>query len=715
MRGTRSSLPRHPDSARAVLACERLEERELPAAGLLDPAFATGGHLKDARVTGGLRAVAVQADGKVVAAGFRQTASATEALVVRYNANGTPDRSFDGDGILTIDFGKHRSAADALALQADGRIVVAGDDGTDGFHVLRLNADGSRDRTFDRDGQALTTFGGAGVTPTGMAVQADGKIVVVGRWTPAGGAAGRAVLARYNRDGSPDRTFDSDGREIATRGTSSLSANAVAVQSDGRLVVAGTVRSGSSAALTVMRFKQDGTPEQPFNGGARANFSYTGGSQAVLAQSGGKTLVAAGSTLLRFNADGTLDPQFGTGGAVNTGLTTAAGVTVQADGKILLAGTSSEGTNPTNMVVLRFTPSGGIDRTFDGDGRAVADFGGRDAASALALQGDGQVVVAGASGASTASNPALARFQTSDRTPGPVARNTTTTLSGQTAATSGQSVTLTAVVSAGTAGTPIGTVTFKDGTKVLGTVPLTAGRAVLRTSSLAAGSHRLTAVYNATGAFAGSTSAPLVMTVTPPAPRESALASLAISTNSAVFGQTVVCTTTVRPARGGAGTPSGSVTFKDGNVILGTVPLAGGAASIALRGTLPPGSHSITAVYNGDGHFQPAATGVQPLRVGKAATTLHFSMTPSRVGVRGTLTLRATVVAQAPSAAVPFGNVTFRSDNQVLGNVALDRTGTAVITLTGRLTPGQHFIVIGYEGNDAFAPDGGGDLLSVIG
>src|SRR6516165_2301959 len=243
---------RHTRPLRAVLGCERLEDRETPAAAALDPTFSSDGRLQDARVRGDLRAVAVQADGKVVAAGSTLVSGGTAAVVARYNADGTPDRTFDGDGLVVLDFGRHRGSAAAVAVQADGKVVIAGSDGGDGLHVARFNVNGSLDRTFDGDGQAFTSFGGLGVSATALAVQADGKLVVAGTWSPGGGTPDRTVLARYNRDGSADRTLDGDGKLATAWGTTGVSAGAVAVQRDGKLVVAGTATSASVAAVTLL-------------------------------------------------------------------------------------------------------------------------------------------------------------------------------------------------------------------------------------------------------------------------------------------------------------------------------------------------------------------------------------------------------------------------------------------------------------------------------
>ena len=138
--------------------------------------------------------------------------------LARYNADGSLDTTFDADGKVTTDFvgGERDDAAMAVAVQADGKIVVAGyttAPATLDFALARYNADGSLDTTFDGDGKAhhRPSASVATTVPTASAVQADGKIVVAGYLDPAGGDHDFA-LARYNADGSLDTTFDADGK-----------------------------------------------------------------------------------------------------------------------------------------------------------------------------------------------------------------------------------------------------------------------------------------------------------------------------------------------------------------------------------------------------------------------------------------------------------------------------------------------------------------------
>ncbi|SPF38768.1 NHL repeat containing protein [Candidatus Sulfopaludibacter sp. SbA4] len=177
------------------------------------------------------------------------------------------------------------------------------------------------------------------------------------------------------------------------------------------------------------------------------------------------------------------------------------------------------------------------------------------------------------------------------------AATTTTLTANNTSIVLGQSVQLTASVVPAAA---TGTVQFLDGASALGTVTLSGGAAGLAVLNLAVGTHNLTAVYSGDGNDVPSTSAAVVVTVS----KANSSATAASSLNLAVSGQTVTFTATVTP-----GTATGTVQFKDGATVLGTVTVSGGAAAFATS-TLAAGSHSITAVYSGDGNYNASTSSV---------------------------------------------------------------------------------------------------------
>src|SRR5207302_1089609 len=262
----------------------------------------------------------------------------------------------------------------------------------------------------------------------------------------------------------------------------------------------------------------------------------------------------------------------------------------------------------------------------------------------------------------------------------------------------GQAVTLTAVVSPVAPGTgvPTGTVTFRDGATVLGTVTLVNGSASLVTSTLAVGSHSLTAAYSGGGNFLASTSAVVAHTVNP----GSTSTSLTSTPNPSTLGQTVTLSATVSAVAPAVGVPTGTVTFRDGATALATVNLVNGSASFSLA-TLTPGSHSLTAVYNGSASFAGSTSAVvnHVVNAGNSSTSLTSAPNPSTTGQ--TVALTATVSAVAPATGTPTGTVTFRDGATVLNTVTLVN-GSASFQ-TAALAVGSHPLTATYNGSATFA------------
>jgi uncharacterized delta-60 repeat protein len=185
------------------------------ADGDLDPAFGVGGKVTTSFDVPAATAtsVALQRDGKVVAAGwlFDETAN-IDFAVARYNPNGSPDLTFGSGGKVRTDFFGRDDIANAVAVQSDGKIVVAGNARNDALDLLfalaRYNTDGSLDKTFDSDGKATGTFFG---TAYAIVVQSDGRIVVAGTGYNSG-TSNDFALSRFNPNGSPDISFGTGGR-----------------------------------------------------------------------------------------------------------------------------------------------------------------------------------------------------------------------------------------------------------------------------------------------------------------------------------------------------------------------------------------------------------------------------------------------------------------------------------------------------------------------
>ena len=277
------------------------------------------------------------------------------------------------------------------------------------FALARYNTDGTLDTTFSGDGKVGTDFGGNIVAKANaVAIQSDGKIVVAGETGNPINFDSYFVVARYNTDGTLDTTFSGNGW---VRTGSGNYAYALAIQPNGKLVAAG---SGWSCDFVLARYNTDGTPDTNFSGNGKVRTDFTGGgldyAYAVAVQTDGK-IVAAGQTtninngdhdfgLVRYNSNGTLDTAFSGDGKVVTGFgaaENARALIIQPNGKLVAAGfrTNSSNSGIEDFALARYNSDGTLDTNFSGNGKTLTDFGGHDRAAALARQPDGKIVAAG--------------------------------------------------------------------------------------------------------------------------------------------------------------------------------------------------------------------------------------------------------------------------------------------------------------------------------
>ena len=368
--------------------------------------------------------MAIQSDGKIVVAGNSYNVSDSDFALARFNTDGSLDTSFGTDGKLTTFFNaSYDDYATSVKIQSDGKIVVIGETynaaGSD-FAIARFNTNGSPDTTFTAD------FGDFD-SPSSIFIQADGKYLVAGTsLTAVGGVfSSDILLARFNTDGTLDTTFSSDGK-VLTDISSDDVATSLAIQSDGKFIVAGRSYNGTDDDLTIVRYNTDGSIDSSFNSDGVFTLSLTSRqySASIALQSDGKIVAGVTSevsgqnavTVVRINADGALDTGFGTSGKVSTifgNSSEANSIAIQGDGKIVVAGVSCNGAD-YDFAVARFTTEGSLDASFGSGGKLTTTFNANDDAGAtsIAIQSDGKIIATGYSD----SRIALARYIGSEST-----------------------------------------------------------------------------------------------------------------------------------------------------------------------------------------------------------------------------------------------------------------------------------------------------------
>ena len=361
----------------------------------------------------GAHGIVLQPDGKIILIGANtDTNSNTDFALVRYNNDGSLDPTFDTDGRVTTDFGSAdplppSDGAGAGAVQADGRIVVVGSAGSNqDLALARYNSDGSLDPGFGGDGRVVTGFD-RDESGTSLAIQPDGQIVVAGLASP--GTVSYYVIARYNTDGSLDASFGDEGKVVGDFNGRGVYSAEIALQQDGKILLASSTRSHEDEGdFALARYHGDGTLDTSFGDGGKAITNILNSneySSAVTLQPDGKILVAgtarvdggAYALLVRYHPDGALDTTFGTGGKVVSSFgghsMEATAVAVRPNGRILLGGYAWD--TGWQFALERYNGDGSLDTTFGIDGRASTVFGSNDQAIAMAVQNDGRILQAG--------------------------------------------------------------------------------------------------------------------------------------------------------------------------------------------------------------------------------------------------------------------------------------------------------------------------------
>jgi uncharacterized delta-60 repeat protein len=354
--------------------------------GRLDPSFGMGGKvvtdvgaLPAGRYQhGGAVAVAIQADGKIVAGGGTRS----DFVLARYTRDGRLDRSFGKGGKVVTDVGARQSqlfteplGAKAIALQSDGKIVAAGA-GPRHFALARYTRDGRLDPSFGRGGEVITYVGREDGAEA-LAVQADGKIVAAG-WSDY-----KFALARYMPDGQLDPSFGRGGKVVNNAGYDDFDiARAVAVEADGKIVAAGSTGPRHFYAV-VVRLTPRGALDRSFGSGGIVPAEDRASESSAIAILGDGRMVVGGTenpyfnspdrpsvnhfALIRYTRNGDPDPTFGHGGSVRTGFSqdryfSGTALAIQEDGKIVVAGGGGSRPGSRDFLLVRYRPDGSLDR-----------------------------------------------------------------------------------------------------------------------------------------------------------------------------------------------------------------------------------------------------------------------------------------------------------------------------------------------------------------
>ena len=383
-----------------------------PPAGELDPTFGEGGRVvTDLGGDDSAAGMAIQPDGRIVVVGQRVAGGGGGFVVSRYLTDGSLDPSFGEDGSVTTDIGQI-DGANAVVLQGDGRIVVAGfaqSPGADDVDVAvaRYLGGGELDASFGIGGVVTTDISGDDAA-LDVALQPDGAIVVAGRAIRRGFDF---ALARYLPDGTLDRSFGVGGK-VRTEFSGNEVALAVAIQDDGRIQAVGNVFNQRQSNFALARYLASGDLDPSFGDDGRVTTAFGPGSNAatdVVLQDDG-AIVVAGSVvpprrasnwaLARYLPDGELDQTFGAHGRVRTSFGPlddfALALVLQPDGRFVAAGTATGVDGGPDVAVARYLSTGALDDSFGEDGQVTTDFdGGEDYALDVALQADGKAVAAG--------------------------------------------------------------------------------------------------------------------------------------------------------------------------------------------------------------------------------------------------------------------------------------------------------------------------------
>lgn len=406
-------------------------------AGSLDVGFDTDGIVTTSIGAGyeGTYKILIQPDGKIISAGYSDAGVSGgganwDFALVRYNANGSLDTTFGGDGKVTTDLNSYDDTGTWVSLQSDGKIVVCGSTyisttGDDICAVIRYNSDGSLDSSFNMDGIFTYVAGNYDNYMLVNAIQPDGKILVAGY--SYSGTMHEFIVLRLDSSGYLDISFGTNGLAYVPFGNEFAYCFDMVVLPNGKILTLGRIFNYNGAFTSdfaLAQLNSNGTIDNTFGISGKVVTDFAGLNDwgtCLAIQSDGK-IIAAGYTgdisaitnfaMIRYDSTGTIDSTFGINGKVTTSISNndrCYAITLQKNSKILLAGTSYNGSQ--GFALVRYTNTGEIDSTFDIDGKVVVQISNNnDVAFSMALQQDGKIVLGGRALPTTDDDFALIRL-----------------------------------------------------------------------------------------------------------------------------------------------------------------------------------------------------------------------------------------------------------------------------------------------------------------
>lgn len=404
-----------------LVFCLLLSKLQAQQPGTLDATFAQSGFsIIDRSTFESNLAFTVQPDGKVVAVGFTEEAGESKFTVLRYLPDGTLDETFANQGVMEATFFPSTNVAQAVTLQSDGKILVAGYATNiqwptffnEELVIVRLHPNGSRDSTFGTNGTAILNLG-YNERPVGIRLTNNDKILVAGNVFQD--ISSNFFVARLSTDGKVDPTFGINGiRQVFITNGLWNYCQAMEIQPDGKILLAGEAEaSGGKTDFALIRLNADGSYDATFSGDGKAinNISPTDhdGAQAMLLMPNGKIMLGGYAVtpdnrteiaFTRFNSDGSVDNSFGNAGQVLTQIGTDYGsiadMSLSLLGNIVVAGTAQRHPGYFDFFLAKYSPDGSLDNGFGDQGIVYTDFDGHyDGIAAAQILPDGKILVAG--------------------------------------------------------------------------------------------------------------------------------------------------------------------------------------------------------------------------------------------------------------------------------------------------------------------------------